>query len=158
MGLGIVASFVGLGLFCWLLFTLAVYGLPFLAGMSAGLLAYDTGTGAIGAIAVGLVAGFATLIVGQFVFTTARSPTARTLVAATFVVPAAVAGYHAALGLAHLGAPSPSWQQVFAIVGAIAVGFTAWVRMPLHNIGTDGRIVAARPSLPPGLTNGSSGC
>ena len=33
MAIGIVLSVFGLGFFCWLLFTLAVYALPFLAGL-----------------------------------------------------------------------------------------------------------------------------
>ena len=34
MAIGIVLSVFGLGFFCWLLFTLAVYALPFLAGLT----------------------------------------------------------------------------------------------------------------------------
>ena len=42
---GIVLSVVGLGFFCWLLFTLAVYALPFFAGVTAALAAYHSGSG-----------------------------------------------------------------------------------------------------------------
>jgi hypothetical protein len=42
-----------------------------------------------------------------------------------------MAGYQAALGLAQLGVPAELWQQVFALIGAIAVGATAWARMAL---------------------------
>ena len=35
--IGLVLSIFGLGFFCWLLFTLAVYALPFFAGMTIGL-------------------------------------------------------------------------------------------------------------------------
>jgi len=34
--IGIVLSFVGLGFLCWLLFTLAVYALPFAADVTLG--------------------------------------------------------------------------------------------------------------------------
>ena len=37
MAIGIVLSVFGLGFFCWLLFTLAVYALPFLAGLTCRL-------------------------------------------------------------------------------------------------------------------------
>ena len=47
--IGIVLSVVGIGFFCWLLFTLAVYALPFFAGMTAGLAAFHSGSGVIGA-------------------------------------------------------------------------------------------------------------
>jgi hypothetical protein len=42
-----------------------------------------------------------------------------------------MAGYYAALGLAQIGAPAEMWQKAFALIGAIAVGGTAWVRMAL---------------------------
>ena len=51
------------------------------------------------------------------------------MTAATFAVPAAVAGYHLLLGLSALGMPSDTWRQVFAIVGAAVVGSTAWARL-----------------------------
>ena len=40
LAIGIVVSVFGLGVFCWLLFTLAIYALPFLAGLTAGLAAF----------------------------------------------------------------------------------------------------------------------
>ena len=39
--------------FCWLLFTLAVYALPFFVGLTAGMAAYHSGAGVIGALIVG---------------------------------------------------------------------------------------------------------
>ena len=48
--IGIVLSVFGLGFFCWLLFTLAVYALPFLAGLTAGHAAFHSGAGVIGAL------------------------------------------------------------------------------------------------------------
>ena len=59
----------------------------------------------------------------------AASPIPRAAIALLFAAPAAVAGYHATLGLAHIGVPSMAWRQVFAVIGAIAVGGTAFVRM-----------------------------
>ena len=41
--LAIVLGVFGLGFCCWLLFTLAIYALPFLAGLTAGLAAFDSG-------------------------------------------------------------------------------------------------------------------
>jgi hypothetical protein len=38
-----------------------------------------------------------------------------------------------ALGLAQLGVPAELWQRAFALIGAIAVGATAWVRLALPN-------------------------
>ena len=53
----------------------------------------------------------------------------RVVIAILFATPAAIAGYHATLALAQIGVPSASWREVFAIVGAIVVGGTAFVRL-----------------------------
>jgi hypothetical protein len=58
-------------------------------------------------------------------------------------MPAAVAGYHAALGLAHVGVPAESWQQAMAVMGAIVVAATAWARMALSAPPDAGQGIAA---------------
>ena len=129
--IGIVLSFVVLAYLCWLLFTLAVNALPFFAGVTAGLATYHSGSGPIGAIIVGLIASGITFAAGQIAFTTVRSPLIRAAIALLFAVPAAVAGYHAALGLAQIGIPAEGWRQAIAVIGAIAVAATAWARIAL---------------------------
>ena len=89
--IGTILAFVALAYLCWLLFALAVYALPFFAGLSAGLAAYHSGSGPIGAIIVGAVTGAVTLLLGQVAFATARSPLIRTAVALFFAAPAALA-------------------------------------------------------------------
>jgi hypothetical protein len=140
--IGIILGAFGIGFFCWLLFTLAVYVLPFFASVTAGLAAFHSGAGVIGAIAVGAVAGIITLIAGQLAFAVIPSLLIRAAVGLLFAVPAAVAGYHATLALAQIGVPSHDWREAFAIIGAILVGGTAWGRMalPADPLGT------ARPS------------
>jgi hypothetical protein len=108
-----------------------VYALPFFAGLTAGLAAYHSGSGPIGALVVGAIASAITLFLGQIAFTTFRSPLIRVPVALLFAVPAALAGYHAALGLAHIAIPADGWRDAIAVVGAIIVAATAWVRMAL---------------------------
>ena len=71
--IGIFFGVAGIGFLCWLLFSLAVYALPFFAASAAGLWAYHSDAGAIGAIVVGILAGAATLVAGQFAFAFARS-------------------------------------------------------------------------------------
>jgi hypothetical protein len=104
--IGIILSFVGVPYLCWLLFALAAYALPFFTGASVGLAAYHNGAGPIAAIIVGAMAGSLTLIAGQIAFTKLRSPLVRVAIALLFAVPAAVAGYHAALGLAQIAVPA----------------------------------------------------
>lgn len=131
MFLAVALTILGLGFICWLLFTLAVYALPFFAAVTAGMWAYGTGAGVLGAFAVGLVAGVATLVGGQILFSTVRSTIVRLALALAFAAPAAIAGYHAILGLAAIGIPSETWRQVFAVIGAAIIGFTAAARLTL---------------------------
>jgi hypothetical protein len=129
--IGIVLTFVGLAYLGWLLFTLAVYALPLSIGFSAALAGYHAGSGLIAAMIVGLIASSITFAAGQLAFTTTRSAPIRAAIALLFAVPAAVAGYHAALGLAEIGIPAEGWRQAMAIIGAIAVATTAWMRFAL---------------------------
>ena len=129
--IGLILGAFGIGFLCWLLFTLAIYALPCFASVTAGLAAFHSGAGVIGAIFIGALAGTATLMAGQIAFAATRSLFVRTAIALLFAAPAAVAGYHATLGLAQIGVPSEAWRQAFAIIGAIFVGGTAWGRMTL---------------------------
>jgi len=148
--IGIIACIAGLCALAWLLFNLAVFGLPFFAGVSAGMAALHSGAGPIGAILVGLLAGGLMLALGQIVFTLVPSIRVRVAVALLFAVPAAIAGYHAAHGLAGLAMPSEGWRQAFAIIGALVVGATALARLvlpiatPRSPRPTGGPMVAAR--------------
>lgn len=58
-------TITGFAIVCWLVLTLAVYALPFFAGLSAALFAYQHDAGQIGAVVVGLMAGALTLALGQ---------------------------------------------------------------------------------------------
>ena len=127
--IGILFGVVGIGFLCWLLFSLAVYALPFFAAVSAGLWVYHGDNGPVEAVFVGILAGGVTLVAGQYVFAFARSTWIRVAVALLFAAPAALAGYHATLGLAKLTMPAGAWQIVFSIIGAVAVGVTALTRM-----------------------------
>jgi MFS family permease len=129
LAIGIVLSIFGIGFLCWLMFNLAVYALPFFAGMTAGLAAYHSGAGILGGLIVGFTAGAITLVVGQAIFATFASPVLRGLIALLFAAPAVVAGYHATLALARIGVPAEGWREAFAIVGAIAIGANAVVRV-----------------------------
>ena len=127
--LGILLSIAAIGFFCWLLFTLAVFALPFFAGVSLGMWAYHTGAGWLGAIIVGLVGAALTLGIGQFLLIVVQPLWARMLIAFVFVAPAALAGYHATHGIVKHTMPSETWQTVFSVIGAIAVGIVAFVRI-----------------------------
>lgn len=127
--LGILLSIAAIGFFCWLLFTLAVFALPLFAGLSAATWAFHTGAGWLGAIPVGIAAGGLTLGIGQAMLATVRPLWAKFAIAAIFVAPAVIAGYHAVHGIVKHTMPSETWQIVFSVVGAVAVGITAFLRV-----------------------------
>jgi len=127
--IGILLSIAAIGFLCWLLFTLAVFALPFFAGVTAGTWAYGTGAGWLGAILVGFAAAGLTFGIGQLLLATVRPTWARLLIAAAFVAPAAIAGFHATHGIVKHTMPSEGWQLAFSIVGATAVGIVAFARI-----------------------------
>lgn len=137
--LAIFLCVFGLGFLCWLLFTLAIYALPFLAGLTAGLAAFDSGGGVVGALIVGFLAGGATLALGQIGFVTARTALLRAVIGLLYAVPATVAGYQLSFALAGIGMSTGGWQTAFAVVGAILSGVTAFSRMTLFVPASDGQ-------------------
>jgi hypothetical protein len=62
----------------------------FFAGLTAGLAAFHSGAGVIGALLVGVLAGGATLAIGQIAFATVRTPLIRVLIGLLYAVPASV--------------------------------------------------------------------
>jgi hypothetical protein len=77
------------------------------------------------------LAGGVTLAIGQIVFATVRSQAVRATVALLYAIPATIAGYSATHGLADLSMPSATWQMIFAAMGAICVGCTAFARLAM---------------------------
>jgi hypothetical protein len=150
--IGLILNVFGIGFLCWLMFTLAVYALPFFVGMTVGLAAYHSGAGVIGAPVVGFAAGAVTLVVGQFAFAVVRLSALRGAIAILFAAPAAIVGYHATLALAQIGVPSASWREAFSIIGAMFVGGTAVVRMATIAASTVARQLGAVAPAPPRMT------
>ena len=131
LALGVLLNIAGIGVFCWLIFTLAVYVLPFFVAINAGIWAFHSGAGVLGTPLVAIAAGGMSLAVAQIAFAMTRSFILRAVIAALFALPAAFAGYYVALALAQFGVPALAWQQVFACLGAIFIGGTAWTRLTI---------------------------
>jgi hypothetical protein len=117
-----------IGFFCWLLFTLAVFALPFYAGLMIGIWAFHTGAGWLGGIIVGIIASGVTFGLGQVLLGLVPWTWLRLLIVFAFTVPSVVAGYAATHGIAQIAMPSPTWQMIFSVIGAVAIGVTAFVR------------------------------
>jgi len=154
--LGIILSIFGLGALLCLLFTLAIYALPFFAAVTAGMAAFHSGAGVIGAFLIAAFVGGATLTIGQIVFATVRSPAIRATVALLYAVPATIAGYSATHGLAELSMPSATWQMIFAVIGAICVGCTAFARLAMMPPPVIGQGCSVSPAAPR-LSHGTRG-
>jgi hypothetical protein len=129
LALGLLLNIVGIGLFCWLTFTLAVYALPFFVAMNAGMLVLQSGAGVPGALIVAVAVGVMTLAIARIAFATTQSLILRAVIASVFALPASFAGYHVTLAMAQIGAPSLVWRELFACFGAIFIGGTAWTRL-----------------------------
>ena len=63
--IGVLLNVVGLGVFCWVLFALAIHALPFFFGVTAGIYTYQTAAGPLAAIVIGFGAGGVALVLGQ---------------------------------------------------------------------------------------------
>ena len=129
MIIAVLGSTAAIAVLCWLLISLAIYALPALGGVAAGMWAYQTGAGLPGSILVGLVSAGLVFGHAQFLILLARPMWLKLAVAAAFVAPAAIAGFHATHGIVKHLMPSETWQTVFSVIGAVAVGITAFVRV-----------------------------
>ena len=131
LALGLLLNFAGIGLLCWLIFTLAVYALPFFVGLTVFMMALHGGAGILGAPFVGIVASGITLAIGQTAFAMTRSVIIRAIIAALFAVPATLAGYQVVFAMLQIGVPSLVWREIFACISAVFIGSTAWIRLTI---------------------------
>lgn len=129
--LGLLLNIAGIGLFCWLIFTLAVFALPFFVGLNVFMMALHSGAGIFGAAIAGIATSGVTLAIGQTAFAMTRSVIIRTIIAALFAVPATLAGYQVVFVMSQFSVPSLVWREVFACLGAIFIGGTAWTRLTI---------------------------
>lgn len=129
MFLSAILSVLGLGFMVYVLFTLAVYALPFFVAVTVGMHVYDSEAGLLAAFATGFISGAVTLLAGQIAFATMRSVPVRLAIGAFYAAPAGIAGYHAIKGLSEIGGAGETWTLVFAWIGAVIVVGTAWARI-----------------------------
>lgn len=114
---------------CVAAYTLAIYALPFMLGLTAAQFAYQTSPGLIGAGLVCLVAAGVAFGVLALLFETLRASLLRLIVALVFAAPAAVAGYTLVYGVTKEAVPSEIWRQIFCLVGGGFVGVSVLMRL-----------------------------
>jgi hypothetical protein len=109
-----------------LLWRLAVYALPLWGGGAAAWWVYRAEAGLVASILAGFAAATAILIVGHWMLGTTRSPLLRAGIGLTFAAPAAIAGYHAAHGIAAAFAVGGWPAALLAAIAGAATGVAAW--------------------------------
>ena len=148
LALGLVLNTLGIGLFCWAIFALAVYALPFFVALSIGMTAFQSGAGLIGVLLIATAGGTLTFVLSQVAVAVIRSLALRIAIATAFTVPAAVAGYHVVFAVSQIGVPSLAWREVFACLGAVCIGVTSWTRLMV--------LAETRPFEPGGVVENPS--
>jgi len=119
---------VGIGFICWLLFTLAVICVAVFRRSDDRHLGLSHGGRVLGGIAVGLVAGGVTFGLGQLALAVVPWAWARLLIILLYVAPPPSLATAPRMESPRWRCPSPTWQTIFAVIGAIAVSVTAFVR------------------------------
>lgn len=119
----------GLGVLCWIVFTLAVYALPFAIGLALGLYLYEAGQGVFLAITAGLFVGGFVAAIGEITFERVRSVPLKFAIGLIYAIPAGIAGFHAAKGFAEFGSAGAVTITILSWLGALIVGGTAWARV-----------------------------
>jgi hypothetical protein len=109
-----------------LLWRLAIYALPLWCGGAVGWWAHDSGTAMMTALLAGVAAATAILIIGHLLLGATKSPLLRAGVGLAFAAPAAIAGYHAAHGIAAAFGVE-GWSSVgLSGLAAAMVASAAW--------------------------------
>jgi hypothetical protein len=129
MFFAIFLNFAGLGLFCWLLYALAVDTLAFFAALSIAFAAFNAGAGIVGAVVLALITGVAVLSLLRIGVALTRSWPLRLAITLIYAVPAGVAGYQLSGAFAGLGGASGAWRDAMAFLGALAVAAAARARL-----------------------------
>lgn len=130
-----IATIAALVLIGLLMLNLIIYALPFAIGLAAGRWTSDVGHGIGASIAAGLSAALLTMLLARIALGLARSPVQLAAIGLAFAIPAAFAGFHAALGLWALFAQPEAIAHILACIAALGFGALAWDRLP-HYGGT----------------------
>ncbi|WP_316162423.1 hypothetical protein [Bradyrhizobium sp. SZCCHNRI20481] len=131
LAMGLIFSLSAIGIFCWVLFALSVHALALFVAVTIGIASFHHGSGVAGAVLVGGLAAVLTVGAGRLAYAAVQSAILRGVIAAVFLAPAGMAGYHTAFGLLSFTAPSRTWQIVLAAFAAVLVSGAAWIRLAM---------------------------
>ncbi|MBF9151688.1 hypothetical protein [Novosphingobium jiangmenense] len=111
-----------------LLFRLSLNALPLLVAFLAGSATYRSDSGILAAFAVAAIAAITLLAAAQLALGFAKSDLTRAVVGVAFSAPAAIAGYHAAHGIAAATMPQGAWQLTVSLLGAAVIAAASWTQ------------------------------
>lgn len=129
MFFAVLFNFAGLGLFCWLLYALAIDALAVFVALSVGVATLQSGGGLIGATALSLIGGFATFTLTRYCVFATRSRSVQLLITLLYAIPAAMAGYKVSDAFAGIGGASGNWRGTFALLGSLVIALTTRARL-----------------------------
>jgi hypothetical protein len=129
MLLSTLLSIFGLGALCWMIFNLTIYAMPFAIALTSGLYLYEAGQGVVLSLIVSLSLGCFVAVLGNLAFERIRFAPLKLAIGLVYAVPAAIAGFHAAMGFAEFGNANGWTISILSWLGAILVGGTAWARV-----------------------------
>lgn len=127
-----LAAFVCLALaaaLCWILFTFAVFALPFFAGLAVGSWAHTSGTGWPMSFIAGVGAAVLTYIAAMTLGAPGRPVWLQWLVGVVFAVPAIFLGFQATRAIAGSLPLSDASQLVIGGIGAMVIGAMAFFKI-----------------------------
>jgi hypothetical protein len=141
----LILSLAGVIALVTLIHRLMIWALAVLAAVGGGMVAYQTGAGPGGAVAVGFLAAVVVIGLGQLLAAPGRPLWLRLSVALLFAAPAALVGFSLVHGLTEAAVPSPLWRVALSVIAGALVGFSAVSRV-MGRIPSAGRWSA--PDLP----------
>lgn len=116
-------------IFAWMLHTITVYALPFVAGWGAAMLAFNSGAGPEGAAVVGGAVAIGTFVSLHFIL--ARIPVGpmRSIVAFVLILPSLIVGYNIGLDVLEGVVLADMWRNAISISYAAFGGGLALARL-----------------------------
>ncbi|RWR27395.1 hypothetical protein D2T29_18590 [Sinirhodobacter populi] len=114
---------------CVLAFNFAIYALPFMVGLTAFQYAWGAETGFLLSGLAALVAALLSIALVIAVLGFAKNPILRLVALAVFAVPAMIAGYALARGVAHNAIESEIALNLLCGTSGLIVGIAAMVNL-----------------------------
>ena len=126
MLIGFALIIIAVYLCCGLLVRLSIHALPLFVAFAVASAAYRADYGIVLALVEAALAGILTMASAQIALGLVRSDFGRAVIGLVFAVPAALAGYYAAHGIAAATMPASFWQIAVSLIGSGVIAVASW--------------------------------